>query len=128
MTCDWVLLADSEVYRSHGGVSQYLLLLAAVAAVVLAIVGFYLWNTWKRTRGHQRDEASPEDVLAELYKAHDLSRTEQSLISVLAQKDRLTQPALLFIDPDPFDRASEGADPDAVRYRALRQKLFGTID
>jgi hypothetical protein len=121
------LLADAGSYRSHRGASQYLLLLAAIAAVVLAIVGLYLWNTHRKPRA-SREESSPEDLLAELCNAHELSRLEQSLITNLARSFELAQPALLFVDPWPFDRAAETADPDASRYRALRQKLFGSVD
>jgi hypothetical protein len=120
-----VLLAEGS-YRSHGGASQYLLLLAAVAAVVLVIAGFYLWNTYRKPRDG-REEASPEDLLAELCNARELSRHEQSLITQLARNFDLAQPASLFVDPWPFDRAAEAADADAPHYRALRQKLFSSI-
>jgi hypothetical protein len=104
-----------------------LLLLAAAAGVVLAIVGFYLWNTYRKPR-ESREKASPEDLLAELCNAHKLSRPEQSLITNLARSFGLAQPALLFVDPWPFDRAAETADLEAPRYRALREKLFGSVN
>jgi hypothetical protein len=102
------------------------LLLAGVAAVVLAIVGFYLWNTYRKPR-EGREEASPENLLAELCNVHELSRREQSLITNLARSFELAQPSLLFVDPWPFDRAAETADPSAAQYRALRQNLFGSV-
>jgi hypothetical protein len=121
----WVVQAEGTLYRSHGGASLYLLLLGAVAAVVLASVGYYLWNTSRKSRDARGEEATPEDILAELCRAHELTRAEQSLISLLARNDHLPQPASVFIDPRPLDRAAEAADPDAPRYVALRQKLFG---
>ncbi len=124
----WVLLADAEFHRSHGGTSQYLLLAAAVAAVVLAIIGFYLWNNTRKARDGRDEEASPEDILAELCRAHELTRAEQSLIALVARNAHLPQPASLFVDPGPLDRAAEVADPDAPRYRAIRQKLFGFVN
>lgn len=121
------LLADGEGYRSHGGTSQVLLLTVAVAVVVLAIVGFYLWNTSRKPRDGRGEDASPEDIVSELCKAHELSRSEQSLIVLLARNRQLAQPAYLFIDPEGLDRAAEAADPDAARYRTIRQKLFGSV-
>jgi hypothetical protein len=118
------LLADAGTYRSRGS-SQYSLLIIAVAAVVLAGVAYYAWNTYRGPRD-ARDDASPEDLLGALCVAHELSRPERSLIAHLAQSFELPQPALLFVDPWPFDRAAETADPDAARYRELRQKLFGS--
>jgi hypothetical protein len=124
----WFLFAEGELYRGHGGASQYMLWVTAVAAVALAIVGFYLWNAARKLRDARKEEGSPGDLLADLCKIHELNRVEQALISTIAQKERLAQPASLFIDPDPLDRAADGADPDAPRYRGLRQKLFGIVD
>jgi hypothetical protein len=123
-----VLLAEAELYRGHGGTSQYLVLTVAVAAVVLAIVGFYLWNQSRKSRDGRDKDASPEDILAELCKAHELTRAEQSLITVLARNAHLPQPATVFVDPWPLQEAAEAADPDAFHYRALHEKLFGSIN
>jgi hypothetical protein len=123
-----VLLAEAELYRGRGGTSQYLLLMVAVAAVVLAIVGFYLWNQSRKSRDGRDKDASPEDILAELCKAHELTRAEQSLIALLARNAHLAQPASVFVDPWPLVEAAEAADPDASRYRALHEKLFGSIN
>jgi hypothetical protein len=125
----WLLLAEGESYRSRGGASQYLFLLAAVGGVVLAIVGIYFWNTTRKQRViREQPDATPEDLLAELFRVHELSRAEQSLVTLLAKSERLAQPALVFVEPGPLDRAIEAADPDAPRYQALRQKLFGYLN
>jgi hypothetical protein len=123
-----VLLAEAELYRGHGGTSQYLLLTVAVGGVVLAIVGFYLWNQSRKSRDGRDKEASPEDILAELCKVHELTRAEQSLITLLARNTHLAQPACIFVDPWPLEQAAEAADPDASHYRALHEKLFGSIN
>ena len=118
------LLAEG-LYRSHGW-GQYVMLLAAVAAVALAIGGFYFWNTYRKPRANA-EEASPEDLFTELCNAHELSRTEQTLIVQLARTFELPQPAILFVEPWPFDRATEAGDENATRYSMLRQKLFGSL-
>jgi hypothetical protein len=124
----WTLLADEELYRGRSGASQYMLLLAAGGAIVLAIVGYYLWNTLVKQRDGRAIDATPGDLLAELCRVHELSRAEQALISAVARNNHVSQPASVFIDPELFDRAAGGNDPDAPSCRALRQKLFGSID
>ena len=124
----WLLLAEGEFYRSRGGSSQYLFLLAAVGGVVLAIVGIYFWNTRRQRVIGEQPDATPEDLLAELFRVHELSRAEQSLVTLLAKNERLAQPALVFVEPGPLDRAIEAADPEAPRYQVLRQKLFGYLN
>jgi hypothetical protein len=123
-----LLLAEGFSYHSRGGASQYLFLLAAVGGVVLAIVGIYFWNTTRKNRVAREIEATPEDLLAELCKTHELSRAEQSLVTAVARNERLSQPAAVFVDPGPLDRAAEVGDADASRYQALRQKLFGYLN
>ncbi len=120
-------LAEGEVYHSHHGASQYLVLFVAAAIVVLAIVGLYLWNNSRKPRDGRSEEATSDDILAELCRAHELSRAEQALIVAAARNSFLAQPAALFIDPGALDRAAETADADAPRYQALRQKLFGSV-
>jgi hypothetical protein len=123
-----LLLAEGGVYHSRGGASQYLFLLAAVGGVILAIVGIYFWNTTRKLRMSRESEATPEDILAELCKMHELSRAEQSMVTAVARVERLSQPAAVFIDPGPLDRAAQAGDADASRYQALRQKLFGYLN
>jgi hypothetical protein len=125
----WLLLADGEFHHSRGGASQYLFLLAAVGGVILAIVGIYFWNTSRKQRviGEEPD-ATPEDLLAELFRVHELSRAEQTLVTLLAKTERLSQSALVFVEPGPIDRAIEAGDPESSRYQALRQKLFGYLN
>jgi hypothetical protein len=62
----------------------------------------------------------------ELCDTHDLSRAERSLVTQLARNYQLPSSTFLFIDPTLLDRAAAAADPDAPRYEALRQKLFGS--
>jgi hypothetical protein len=124
---EFCVLADAELYRPHSGLSQYMLWIAAIGAVVLAVVGFHLWNLSRKSR-ERGETASPEDLMAELCKAHELSRNEQTLLMKIARDQQLAQPAALFIDPQPFDRAVDGPDVDAHACRALRVRLFGVFD
>lgn len=96
----------------------------AIIVVALAITGFYFWNTRRKPSG-STSPASPEDLFAELCDAHELSKADKQLIVQVARACNVTQPAAVFVDPWTLDKASAAADPDAPRYRALRQKLFG---
>jgi hypothetical protein len=125
-----ILLAFAEPSqaqaRSSGG-SQYLLLAAGIAAVALAIAGFYVWNSRRKPRD-PADEGSSRTLLQELCDAHQLSRPDRALLAKCVQTYELPQPASLFVDPWPLDQAAALNDPDSAQYTALRQRLFGPID
>ena len=122
-----LLLAEGGAYRSStSDVPQHLLMAAAVAVVALAIAVFYLWSSRRKSVGEATD-VTPEDLLIELSDSHDLSRAERQLIVQLARTYNVPQPAALFVDPWTLEQAASAADADAPRYRALRQKLFGSL-
>jgi hypothetical protein len=121
-------LADAELYRPRGALSQYMLWIAAVGAVVLAVVGFHLWNLNRRPRDRRSEEATPEDLLGELCRVHELTRLEQSLVVKIARDEHLPQPAAIFVDPEPLDRAVDKPGLDPQVCRSLRFKLFGAVD
>jgi len=122
-------IADSDrafQYSSRGGgPSLFLLMLFAGAAIALAIAGFYFWNRLRASQGGNAD-GSVQGLFADLCECHHLSRSDRSLLTGLAQAFELTQPAALFVDPWSLDQAAAAADPDAPRYRAIRDKLFGS--
>lgn len=122
------LLGEAELYRPHSSPPQYMLWIAALGAVVLAVIGFHFWNSNRRPRDRRGESATSDDILAELCKVHELSRIEQTLLTTVARVQNVSQPALLFIDPDPLDRAVDRPDMDASTCRALRYKLFGALD
>lgn len=123
-----LLLAESELYRPRSGLPQYMLWMAALGAVALAVIGFHLWNSNRKPRDRRSEQATADDVFAELCKVHELTRSEQTLLVTIARDHHLSQPAVLFIDPDPLDRAADRPELDAHTCRALRSKLFGAFD
>jgi hypothetical protein len=123
-----LVLAEADLYRPRSVLSQYMLWIAVVGAVVLAIVGFRLWSVNRKPRDRRSEEATQEDILSELCRVHQLTRLEQSLVIKIARDQNIPQPAALFIDPDPLDRASDRPDLDPLVCRALRHKLFGAVD
>jgi hypothetical protein len=123
-----LLLAETELYRPRSGFPQYLLWVAALGAVVLAVIGFHFWNISRRPRDRRGESATSDDILAELYKVHELTRIEQALLATIARDQHLSQSAVLFIDPDPLIRAADRPELDANTCRSLRYKLFGALD
>jgi hypothetical protein len=121
-------LAETDLYRPRSGLSQYMLWIAAFGAVVLTIVGFHLWNLSRKPRDRRSEEASPDDVLSELCRVHELSRVEQALLIKMAHDQQLPLAAALFVDPEPFNRATGASDADPHACRALRYKLFGAFE
>src|SRR5580658_9081027 len=84
-----LVLAEGELYRPRNLLPQYMLWIAAVGAVVLAIVGFHLWYLNRRPRDRRAEEATPEDILAELCRVHELTRLEQTLVVKIARDQHL---------------------------------------
>jgi len=112
------------VYR---GRSDWALIACAVALVVLTVVVLYFWNTLRKTRVGVSGGSS-KDLFSELCEVHELNRLERSLIAQLAATYELPQPGTLFIDPWVLDQAAAAPGPEAHRYAALRQKLFGSLE
>jgi hypothetical protein len=108
------------------GRSEWVLIACAVAVVALTIAVFYLWNTLRKTR--RGPSGSSRDLFSELCEAHELNRLERTLIVQLAATYEMPQPAALFVDPWTLEQAAASPGPEAHRYRALRQKLFGTLE
>ena len=74
-------------------------------------------------------DATPGDLLAELFRVHELSRAEQSLVALLAKNERLALTGQTFLsEPGPLDRAIEAADPDAPRSPVLSPEAIRLLE
>jgi hypothetical protein len=109
------------------GRSEWVLIASAVALVALTIAVFYFWNALRKARAGGSGGSS-KDLFAELCEAHELNRLERTLILQLASTYEMPQPATLFIDPWTLEQAAAAPGPEAHRYRALRQRLFGSLE
>jgi len=109
------------------GRSDWVLLASAVALVGLTIAVFYFWNALRKARTGGSG-SSAKDLFAELCQAHELNRLERTLILQLASTYEMPQPAALFIDPWTLEQAAAAPGPEAHRYGALRQRLFGSLE
>jgi hypothetical protein len=99
---------------------------AEVAAGALAII-FVAWLTTRFFAARQRRSSnSPWRLFKELCAAHSLNSRERHLVTRLAQKFRLEQPAALFVEVAWWD--AERLGPTWVRRMPeldkLRKRLF----
>lgn len=126
----WIM-AESETVRAlsrwlqRGALSDgpTLLLLTGVA-ILFVWIGLYAWE-WSRRRT-PRPLTGAHGLFHELCLAHRLSVAEEDLLSRAAERRRLAQPGLLFIDPRILGELSQGPKPEAAEYRRLAERLFGT--
>jgi hypothetical protein len=118
------LLALANLSR---GSSAWVLFASAVALVALTIAVFYFWNALRKARAGGSGGSS-RDLFSELCEAHELNRLERTLILQLASTYEMPQPATLFIDPWTLEQAAAAPGPEAHRYGALRQRLFGSLE
>ena len=106
---------------------DWVLIVGAIALVAFAVAALYFWNTLRKTRiGGLGGSAG--DLFSELCEVHELNRLERTLILQLAATYEIPQPANLFVDPWSLDQAGAAPGPEANRYAALRQKLFGALE
>jgi hypothetical protein len=111
----------------NGGKMDWVLVVGAVALVAFAVAALYFWNALRKTRIAGLG-GSAGDLFLELCEAHELNRLERSLILQLAATYEIPQPATLFVDPWSLEQAAAAPGPEANRYAALRQKLFGVLE
>jgi hypothetical protein len=69
---------------------------------------------------------NPRKLFVTLCRAHNLDRSQQRLLVLLAQHHRLPQPPTLFLQPALFEAASLGPQlsSQASQLRAMQQQLF----
>lgn len=105
------------------GTALWLILVAAAGSLALS------WLAVQAiTRRRERLRHSPWRLFRDLCAAHRLTRRQCQLLRRLAQARQLPQPALLFLDPQPWDLArQEPLDPRTRQeLEALKRQLFAS--
>jgi hypothetical protein len=131
---DVVLLSQATGWRDMGrrfraggnsfDPTSMLLVLTAIFVIVLVL--------WLLVRFFQREGEgayrSPWRLFIELCRAHQLRWSEGWLLWRLAQSQQLSQPAIVFVEPECFNAASlpPNLQRKQERLSALRKKLFGS--
>jgi hypothetical protein len=63
-------------------------------------------------------------LFVELCKAHELTLAERSLLMKVINLSHLTQPTLVFINPEIIGTMTESGNTEAAEYAKLSRKLF----
>jgi len=103
------------------GPTAWLILLGVVGGLVLIGLAVQVIS-----RRRQRLRHSPWRLFRDLCTAHQLTRGQRQLLQRLAQLQQLAQPALLFLDPRPWDLTSLGQVDAPTRHEleSLQRQLF----
>lgn len=113
-----LLAAKSE---SSGSFSAVWVVGTAVAVSVVWVVAFY----GDRIRALIHAQTNPvENVFDRLCEAHQLDRNEKDFLSRLAESERLSKPALVFVDPTHLRRSVDGGGTSSSTASLLLRKLF----
>jgi hypothetical protein len=99
--------------------------LTAAGALTAVILAGWLLKSWL-TQRERRTVNSPAKLLLELVAAHGLGYRHRQLLARLAKHHALTQPALLFVEPELWSAEKLGRAWDRCRPEldSLRQRLF----
>ncbi|QDT37313.1 hypothetical protein Pan189_16860 [Stratiformator vulcanicus] len=85
--------------------------------------GLFLWDKFRK---RIRPTGSPIAELAgELATAHKLSHEDQLLIARVAERLKIDDAAVVFIDPDVLSEYAEQRPADATAAKNLMNRLFG---
>lgn len=92
-----------------------------VFATLLSSVGYLLWK-----QQTDRRRLRPEAIFGSLCRIHRLNRRQCRNLKALAKAIRLSDPAILFVDPRSFQLAVEAGKVDLCREetRELQSRLF----
>ena len=101
--------------------------LSAIAAGVTLALCLAAWLAVRYLLRRERVKInSPAKLLQELFAAHGLRYRQRQLVTRLAKHHRLTQPAILFVEPALWsaERLSPRWDRVRPELDALRKQLF----
>ncbi|MBN1912377.1 MAG: hypothetical protein JW818_21835 [Pirellulales bacterium] len=120
-----ILLAAVSVSRtSNADIFTYLGIAAGGIGMIAGII------YWLNRVTHKRRFDSHPGLFQGLCQAHGLGRNDRNLLKQLARQYQLTQPGLLFVNPDLYDPGRIGQPLKAKQKEllALRDSLFGGGD
>jgi hypothetical protein len=97
--------------------------------VAIGVAGILLWLAanrmeWFRLSRRQYTQ-SQEALFTELCQAHDLSRADRALLSMVAQTVEAGRTCCVFVDPKVIQQFAQNHPADASNCLDLCQRLFG---
>jgi hypothetical protein len=125
-----LLLAQSDFLRHLGdfsprGAWAWPGILTGAGVLTAVVLAGWLLKSWLQPR-ERRTLNSPARLLGELAAAHGLGYRQRQLLARLAKHYGLTQPALLFVEPELWSAQKLGPAWDRCRpeLESLRERLF----
>lgn len=101
---------------------MFLLFGMAVASIWAALF------LWERYRKHLPDPVVRKvPLFEELCQAHGLNAAEIASLREASQFHQLSEPALLFVEPERLKLISRDRPHDAARFDQLCERLFGSL-
>jgi hypothetical protein len=102
-------------------------LIVIVAMIVFASITAVLWTVLKSRASRTFSSDSPTSLFRELCAAHGIKRTDRRLLRKLAEFRGITNPAILFVEPQCFETQHLRSElqASAKELRMLNEKLFG---
>ena len=103
--------------------------LGALAAGLAAGVAMFWWYSRRHQPTKEHPLHSPQQLFAELCRAHRLSASQERLLEWVVGERQLAQPAMVFLDPLLLEQAMAKSDTPSVRKRLadLRSRLFAGL-
>lgn len=100
------------------------------ALLVLAIAAATVWLIlywWERRHDQRPVQPSLESVFTKLCAAHELDEAMTVQLETLARDRKISDPAVLFIDPRPMEQRAIETASDHEVWLELGRKLFGDV-
>jgi hypothetical protein len=98
-------------------------LIAAILTIGALWFGLYYWDRYRKNLASKGD--SPKSLFLELCRAHKLSRSERTVLLQIAEKSKLQNPAMIFVDPSVLRILSRSNGSNSELFSDLAGKLFG---
>lgn len=97
--------------------------------VAIAVAGFLLWLAlnrleWLRVSRRQYSQTQ-QALFAELCQAHELSRTDRTLLSLISETAGANRYCLVFVDPQVIQQFAQNNPADGGDCLELLRRLFG---
>lgn len=110
--------------QTHLGASERMTGLLVLVAILLV---FWLAARFMDRPRRSRPVNRPRRLFLELCRAHRLRWSERWLLWRIARRNRLREPARLFVSPELLKARSGAPEPEARLLESLAARLFGAI-
>jgi hypothetical protein len=113
-------------FRGENNTFDLTPILTVLGVLIPIIAALFLIDRWIRRRIRQRTYDSPSGLFQQLCQTHELDRSGRRLMHLLASHWQLTNPGVLFIEPDYFrpDKLPPDWYDHAPELEQLHRQLF----